>query len=91
MVGVKIQKQRRLFWQFLSHFAKNGAFRFLKIFNFNLDVLSLSCMTSLDAVGEYVLRVLLMPLLMLVALLVHVGPKKIHAKRVVHSWGVPKK
>lgn len=46
---------------------------FLKIFNFNLDVLSIACLTPLDSLGEYVLRVCLMPVLMLVALLVHFG------------------
>lgn len=50
-----------------------GGVRFLKIFNFNLDVLSIACLTPLDSLGEYVLRVCLMPVLMLVALLVHFG------------------
>lgn len=64
---------------------------FVEIFNLDLDILSIDCVTRLDSVGEFTLRVCLLPTTMVIALCVHFGFLfaswlRNHGKRRYQSW-----
>ena len=46
---------------------------FLKILNFNFDLLSLECLTEMGPVRQFTLRVCTMPMIIFASALVHFG------------------
>eukprot|EP00435_Cladocopium_sp_Y103_P020125 s928_g4.t3 len=64
---------------------------FIELFKFNLDILSIDCVTWFDSVGEFTMRVCLLPTIMLIALCVHFGFLGISYLRAVLTKTEPRR